>query len=1203
MSFMKFGELSVVGPSNIQSFDSVFCDAAIEERFKKFAKELKRIAPKADDFLYFSAIMMHAAESSAINADGSVKLTSSGEPVVVGWERKGESFKWVSNDPKIKPYANNNGDIFPESELIIAAPLWKNKPLCINHRSSSVDDIRGIILDTYYDRTMKRIIALCALDKATYPDLAKKITLGYSTNFSMGTAVGRAICMACGNVAKVESEFCHHMKTKTGGGEINASLAPLEFSIVVTPADPKAKLRTIIAAANTVNSQLEQQEKELSGITPDQLDKLNNLEASLKDANEKLGELKELIESNDASETAPYGQSGDLDQPVDEKDQSVGLNFPERYATNEVYMSEVRNLTASLENRLLNMEKILDKLNKNKEDSMNKEAYYQGGGGVNEPTPGQKKYPVDPKNEDLRMKDKHMNGESPFPEVGSVDGMHPSPASVSEKDELKRKELLSRAERRSAALEKAKENVMNYKKEAYYQGGGGVNEPTPGKVKYPADKLNETDRLKEDKHMNGQKPFPGVGAVDGLHPSPLSADEKDELKRKEMLSRASLKAKFVRVANVDGTDNQADSAWQVYAKDENGEKLVFSASVDEISGGRSDALFSSIATKEFGTKMLEKIRTVGLVKAASVYKKAQAVAGPAATPGLPADMGGAGAGAAPAMPEALPAAGPSDAAPEDDGGKGDPKEVANKLAEKVRDLSSDLLEAVRSLTGEQAQMGEMEDGLEALPKSASATLSPLYKMRRELNSALVSGIKKSLAELKEHAEELDLIESVAGSDTSMDPEYINTIAEDAFSDVKSAIADASGLMKGVSKYARGTVGLLKRAEEVEQTAFLSLAEDDENDARKKAKKKKESEEESKSSEEDKSSADDELFDFDNMLDNDDFGDTEMGHEEEHQGGDDDLDLGTHDEGMGDELPEEHTDEDFDLDGMEEMPTDDMNDTMVELPPGTPVPSGAKAVSEGTKTAFDLTTRAGRTAYRAKLAGDATGKEDSGEHTDESKLPHPSEYDEAHKLTDGQTELDVKPSGDLGYVENELEQHKRDMEVAKMEPKVREASRLNQLIAEGKVKAADLDTLVAQGLDADVVKYWKQYYGEAGKEGSEFAKLLTTETMKAKAEEDYKTYRIKLARAYELANEMVRCGTLSNDRSSISSQVDEIMKWNDDAFESCKRVIAKQTAQTVKKQASHMPQVGMIGSGDTLTQNPNSVDLQSELETAFSGRRY
>ena len=66
-------------------------------------------------------------------------------------------------------------------------------------------------------------------------------------------------------------------------------------------------------------------------------------------------------------------------------------------------------------------------------------------------------------------------------------------------------------------------------KRGYYQGGGGVNEPTPGKSKYLKDQTNENMRLEGDKHMLGQDPFPDVGDVEGL--AGVS-----ELERKKMLS-------------------------------------------------------------------------------------------------------------------------------------------------------------------------------------------------------------------------------------------------------------------------------------------------------------------------------------------------------------------------------------------------------------------------------------------------------------------------------------------------------------------------------------------------------------------------------------------------------------------------------------------------------------------------------------------
>src|ERR1700722_6978 len=347
--FIKLGEVLEVGPNNIQAAESVFSDPAIESRFKKFANELRRIAPKADDFLYFSAVMMHAAEAALINNDGTSKLSTRGEPLKSHWDKKGDSWRWVCSDSNLKPYKNSNGDIFPEEELLRAYKNWVGKPLCVDHKSNSVDAIRGVILDTYYDRAMKRVIALCALDKVTYPDLARKVSTGYSTCVSMGTAVGKAICSDCGNVARVEQDFCSHMKSRSCYGEINCDLQPIELSIVVNGADPQAKIRTIIAAANTLNNRISETEQEIVKLSDssDKEQKIQELEEDLKQANEKLAELKNLTENDDATEIVPpYGQSsGRLSDPTDEVDQSFGLNFPERLAyNNDALISELKDL-------------------------------------------------------------------------------------------------------------------------------------------------------------------------------------------------------------------------------------------------------------------------------------------------------------------------------------------------------------------------------------------------------------------------------------------------------------------------------------------------------------------------------------------------------------------------------------------------------------------------------------------------------------------------------------------------------------------------------------------------------------------------------------------------------------------------------------------------------------------------------------------
>lgn len=1031
---------------------------------------------------------------------------------------------------------NCNGDIFPESELLKAYKNWVGKPLCVDHRSSSVDAIRGIILDTYYDRVGKRIVALCALDKINYPDLARKVETGYSTSVSMGTAVGKAICSDCGRVARTEKDFCQHMLTKSCYGEINLDLQPIELSIVVNGADPQAKIKQVLAAANNLNTYLENKEQEFNKLSSNDLqkEKIDSLEQDLKEATAKLEELKTVMEESSEEISRPYGQTSGTYNTEEILNNEPDLNIPQKFAEYQKFSVQIGNLKESLENRLQNMEKILQNLANKQEETMssvkgdfNKEAYFQGAGGENEPTPGKPKYPADPMNENLRSQDKHMVGQM---DTGPVDGMHPGVDSAGTSEE-ERKKMLARAEkeqrdtRRKEALQKAKDNLMSHK-EAYFQGGGGVNEPAPGKVKYPVDKMNDNLREDSDKQMVGQKPFPNVGPVDGMHPGPDSVKE-DELKRKQMLSRATLKAKFVKAANTDGTEDIDNSAWQVFV----GDKLALTASVKEISGGRSEVLYDSIATKDFGSKMLEKIRSVGVEKVAEIYKKSQVMPGGlGSNPVEPSNMGAESpvpAGMVPAAP-AVPAQLPEDAGQEMTEAVGDSKDAIKEVVSKLDTDVSDLKELVEALDSEATDAAMTEEVVS--DKTAS-----LQTMRKNLRSAILDGAKTAIAELEGHKEELELASSILDNkDSSLEP-----LVQDAVKDANAAIADVMNIKKAFIQYVEGTKELTKTAQEMKD-----------------------------------------------MMAND----KDLMGKDVNMGSDAELDaLLKDDEDMADETADELTDlEKMEL-GLDDSSADDMNmaDTVKVKMPGkeeveVPVGSVVSASKE-----FDRTTKEGRAAYRAKLAGEFSGM-----------------LDEAHPKGGETTDLDVKPSGDLAKVEDLEEQHKKVMDVATAPPKVRkDAERLNQLISEGKVAVDELDSLVAKGLDSETVKYWKQFYGQAGSEGSQFASELVKQHAKAKFEAEVSSYKVKIARAYELTYDMLRRGFIADDRSAITAQVEEVMGWNDEAFESMKKVIAKQTPKSLKKEAG-VPQVsGEAFFDDAPRKSAESGDFASELSRAFSNRRY
>jgi intein/homing endonuclease len=1086
--------------------------------------------------------------------------------------------------------SNCNGDIFPEEELIKAHKKWIGKPLCIDHKSNSVDHVRGFIVDTYYDRNLKRIVALCALDKHNYPDLARKVSTGYSNNVSMGVGVNTAICTECGKAAKVESDFCDHMKRKTSYGEINIGLNPIELSIVVNGADPKAYIKHIIAAANTLNSYVDSKEKEFNKIAgvfraslsvdsiqscqcqgvPDSNTTVFNfeskdLESFKQDINNAIKQLEKITETfkkpeKDTNDLACNQSSGTVSMGETESPSNFALSPPhERYASTDVeadLVSELIKITSSIQFKLDNMKQSLDKLEKtsttkqeenmSESNDMNKKGYFQGATG-DEPTPGQPKYPKDPSNEKLRTDgDKHMNVQ----DTGAVEDLYPG--------DLERKKLLARAEaeeramRRNAIVNLAKQ-ALEQKKEAYFQGGGGVNEPSPGKVKYAPDKLQEDVRESSDKHMVGQKPFPGVGDTEGLHPSPSSADVADEKKRKEMLNRASLRARFVKAANNDGTPNFGNSEWEVFL----GDKLLLTASVNELSGGRAGMLYDSIATKEFGSKLIEKVKVYGVEKVRSLVKSAQTPA----VPETPMPEASAPVVETPAAPAEVPPVeapkveAPKVEVPKDTGKSGDTKETATELAEKVRDLSSDLVEAVRALTGEQAEMGQVEETPEM--GAVASDINSLQVLRKELNGALNDAMKQAVATLNDHQQELEMIVDMynRGAINENNKDMSTYIVEDALNEAKTAVADGFKLMTAFIKYARATKTIVKRAEMEEELNRLAPEEGEHNMKHSDLDEYLEKEHYQKSEPK--------------------FEDQEVNEEErlfEDETGKKDLE-----ELDKDLYPEEsflekkYLDEDkFSVDDNDTLDlSKEQAEEMLKRNPQLPV-----------KVTASFDSKQGRAILRAKLAAEA--------------LKMSPVLQEAHPKGGFTTQLDVKPSDDLAKVEDLEEAHDAMMDLAKAPPTVRkEAEAIHRLIKEGKLDPADLDALIAEGLDKDAVAYYKKYYAQTSG-GSEFASELVKEHIKAEMEEELNNYKVKLGRAYELAYDMVERDLCRRERSAISEQVDEIMKYNDESFESLKRVVAKHTPNMRKE--GYFPQVGVIGSE---TEVSNDDNLVAQISAALS----
>ena len=1179
MTVYKYGEALTISASDIRDTESVLSNPEIEEHILKVAKGLKVIAPHAKDFLYFSAIMMHAAEASLLDEKGEIRKNADGSPVTSRWEKVSlpngkESVKWVCSDNSIKPYKNKNGDIFSEGELLRAYKNWVEKPLCLDHKSGSANDTVGIIVDTYYDYKNKNIIALCALDKINHPEMARKVSSGYATCVSMGVGCGRAVCYDCGTVATIEAEFCPCMKNKTCYGEVNLDLNPIELSIVVNGADPKAKIRQIVAAANSIAKYVDQKDSTLvNANSEDLMSKLNRL-------GKEIEEIKKQASSENLNKQ-------DLDISSDD---SV-VSFLGKLAHN------VEDLT-----------KKVNGIIKEKEMANRKEGFYQG---TEEPSPKQVKYPVDPLQDQLREKeDRQMQGAPPFPGTGPVDGMHPGYQSFGETEEARKRRLQRLAEendrkiRREAALAKAKENLS---RKAYVN---GTEEPTPGKPKYPVDPLQDQLREKEDRQMVGQPPFPGVGAVDGLHPSPASADVKDEAKRKEMLQRASLKAKFFKGGTASTT------RWEIYS----GDKLVLNATLQDVAGDKADFHYDEFASKNFAQNLMKKIKAEGAESVANkLQKKAQAPVAPA-VPQMPAPDAGM-------APDGMVAGTP------DEGGTGDPAQEVPAVIDEIENKLGDLRKGVEALTGGKEDLKGFQDLTDsgALPPAEGVQA---MAMEKKLNGYLVNGMKETYAKLKDLKADLEKLVEIRNfakqrGELSKHASEIRSTVKESLVDANNLFGDTTTLKQAFVNYARTRNHMIKKAQVISmnlrkraQTAadvgydpskpvegrvysagdpfmpadatpgvpyHASAGSTAQVPAKPVAKPttvrnppktqlgKDQVDPKLPAPYGDRSGLEKMLESGAGAMRGQDFsGKAKPVGQSTAQKGQVVSNL----TGVSDaQLDAAKAD-----DGKDEEDENDLKMTPDGSVEGTPEEVG-KAMKE---SKADFSTKEKRALARAKFAEKAV------------QFSEMLSRDPAHK--GGWTlPTDTKPTGDLAKVETITEQHQKMLDVATAPPKVKKAAeQIQKLVVEGKLDPKELPALISQGgLDPEAVKYWKTYLSQVKDGGSAYAADLVKDYSNKKKAESEEAYRVKMARAYEVVEEAVEKGIVSSDKKTKNAQFKSLLEYNDENFKHFAEFVAK--APLVKK-AAVIPSIGASDyfGGPAL---PQTSEGENPYLAAFAGRKY
>jgi hypothetical protein len=835
-----------------ESAEKVLASQELVDRLNKLATDVRAIAPKSDDFLYFSIIFLKAAESAYLDENGKVKKLANGEDA---WGFFDENWKWHGN---VLPHRNNNRDIFPESQLKIAAKKWVGMPLCRDHESSSVDGIRGIILDAHYDEKFKQVIGLCALDKVNYPDLARKVTTGLVRYGSMGTAVEVSICSECGNKASTQKEYCSHVLGKTAHGEINVGLKPIEYSLVVQPAEPGAILLRCLASLEDyrtefVNYGVENVDEMLGRLSEKQASHLETImktacgengcsipqrkkiitsflanngfikESDLKDTSGHTNsDIKTYAyqESDAGSERFTSGEPGVRNQlfgatsshsilgtkdPEDEPDFTASSDVVKAVNRNPssaplTSVAGVKDSDKLSINQLL--EDIMSETNLKKRAELRRRiAYMQGGESVDDKSYREPSgFKSDKMSETVRnTQDRHLLQDADMDKLT--------------REDMALKEKLSRAALKDARLRRI----------AYMQGGESVDDKGYREpATFKSDKMSETVRNTQDRHL--------------LQDADMSKLTREDMALKEKLSRASargaalnkvaytgpsLTTRFSVKRNANGSINKSASVFEVFS----GNRRVIAATAGDIFGSDLNGNWDWIKSEEYGREVCRQIRASGIPYVSGLLKAAQELPPPPDMGAAPADAGAppapAAAGAAlPPMDDmgAVPmGAEPMDdeMAPEGDAGA-EEEESAEKAEDPAGQIDKELTDietavsAVRDLVNElkdkqQADVdvnvftGKKKDGEEDEEKLA-------------LSRHLFNDLKKAYRQLDSSADELAMVaetyENIAKLSSAQRREFVK-LAGEARKDSARILGEATSLIRVAKTFV--TAGGLKKS--------------------------------------------------------------------------------------------------------------------------------------------------------------------------------------------------------------------------------------------------------------------------------------------------------------------------------------------------------------------------------------------------------
>lgn len=143
---------------------------------------------------------------------------------------------------------NNNGDFFPEEELLRTYKSFLKGNHFKHHQNDDPEQSYGKIVDVFYNPDMHRVEGIIKIIKEKSPDMIKKIEEGKQVPLSMACKVLYDVCSICGHKSYNVKDYCEHLREQmtnilSDGKKvyaINPNPDFFDISEVIIGADPTA---------------------------------------------------------------------------------------------------------------------------------------------------------------------------------------------------------------------------------------------------------------------------------------------------------------------------------------------------------------------------------------------------------------------------------------------------------------------------------------------------------------------------------------------------------------------------------------------------------------------------------------------------------------------------------------------------------------------------------------------------------------------------------------------------------------------------------------------------------------------------------------------------------------------------------------------------------------------------------------------------